>query len=387
MEIDYKENGTAGISMVEHLQEGIAMFGEPIGKSATSPARRGLFHVDETSEVLSKERKETFHSVVAKYLFVSMRARLDIELPIAFLCTRVTKSTKQDWDKLKRVLEFINGTINDERVIGADDIGRMTTWVDASHAVHQDMRSHTGGAVSFGTGAIMSKSSKQKINTKSSTESELVGASDYLPYPIWAKKFLEGQGYYLKENKYMQDNVSCIRFEENGMKSGGPNSRHIDARYFFIKDRLDMEDIDVVYCPTEEMLADFFTKPLQGKLFRRLRAVVMGHQHIDTLKLHAPTESQERVGESEKREVCETTGDASKAVVTATKVSAPQKRPGAPAMAVGQDIRKLTWKVPEASYADTVRKNLLVTPITRIGTIDNDKSVRRGKLTPLTLKK
>ena len=76
----------------------------------------------------------------------------------------------------------------------------MKTWVDASYAVHQDMKSHTGGAVLFGRGAALSKSSKQKLNTKSSTEAKLVGASDYLPYPIWAKKFLEGQGYPLTEN-------------------------------------------------------------------------------------------------------------------------------------------------------------------------------------------
>ena len=54
----------------------------------------------------------------------------------------------------------------------------------------------------------MSKSSKQKLNTKSSTEAELVGASDYLPHAIWAKKFMEGQGYALKENRFYQDNQS-----------------------------------------------------------------------------------------------------------------------------------------------------------------------------------
>ena len=173
----------------------------------------------------------------------------------------------------------------------------MKTWVDASYAVHKDMKSHTGGVVSFGIGAVMSKSSKQKLNVKSSTEAELVGASDYLPYPIWAKKFLACQGYVLKENVFFQDNQSTIRFERNGRKSCGPNSRHIDIRYFFIKDRIGIETIDVQHCPTEQMLADFFTKPLQGSLFRKFREVILGHQHINTLKPSAPSPSQERVGE------------------------------------------------------------------------------------------
>jgi hypothetical protein len=68
------------------------------------------------------------------------------------------------------------------------------------------MKSHTGGVVSLGRGVIMSKSSKQKLNTKSSMEAELVGASDYLPSTIWAKMFLKEQGYELRENTFYQDN-------------------------------------------------------------------------------------------------------------------------------------------------------------------------------------
>jgi hypothetical protein len=58
------------------------------------------------------------------------------------------------------------------RVIGADDLTKLKTWVDTSYAVHRDMKSHTGGVVSFGTGAALSKSSKQKLNMKSSAEAD-----------------------------------------------------------------------------------------------------------------------------------------------------------------------------------------------------------------------
>jgi hypothetical protein len=85
----------------------------------------------------------------------------------------------------------------------------------------------------------------------------------YLPHPIWGKKFLEGQGYVLIENIFYQDNMSTIQFEKNGRKSCGPHSRHIDIRYFWIKDRLGIENIDVVYCPTEQMLADFLRNPFK----------------------------------------------------------------------------------------------------------------------------
>ena len=194
-------------------------------------------------------------------------------------------------------MEYLNGTLDKEFIMGADNMHTMTTWVDASYAVHSDMKSHTGGAISFGRGAIMCKSTKQKLNTKSSTEAEVVGASDYLPNTIWAKMFLAEQGYELETNIFAQDNQSAMRLEKNGRASAGQQSRHINIRYFFIKDRVKSEGIDIIHCPTEEMLADFFTKPLQGALFRKFRDVLLGHAHISTLRKEPPAPPEERVEE------------------------------------------------------------------------------------------
>ena len=155
------------------------------------------------------------------------------------------------------------------------------TWVDASYAIHDNMRSHTGGMMSFGIGALHTKSTKQKLNTKSSTEAELVGVSEYLPYHIWLINFLEHQGYKVKEKLLFQDNESTIRMEVNGRNSCTGNSRHVDIRFFFIHDRVRDGKVKVVYCPSEKMVADFFTKPLQGSLFKKFRASVMGHTGHD----------------------------------------------------------------------------------------------------------
>lgn len=151
----------------------------------------------------------------------------------------------------------------------------MRTWIDAAYAVHPDMRSHTGGVISFGRGGLACKSSKQKLNTKSSTEAEFVGASDYLPNTIWAKMFMEAQGHKITENVLEQDNQSAIRLEKNGRSSAGQKSRHINIRYFWLKDRTETEKIQIRHCPTLHMLADFFTKPLQGNLFRGFRAIIL----------------------------------------------------------------------------------------------------------------
>ena len=123
---------------------------------------------------------------------------------------------------------------------------------------------------------IHKKSTIQKLNTKSSTESEVVGFSDYLPHNIQIKNFLQYQGYHIKNNVLYQDNQSAIRMEENGRNSCTGNSRHIDIRYFFSKDRVDKKEISIKYCPTTKMLANFFTKPLRGSLFRFFRDILMG---------------------------------------------------------------------------------------------------------------
>jgi hypothetical protein len=173
----------------------------------------------------------------------------------------------------------------------------MKSWVDVSYGVHDDCKSHTGGCISFGWGVLLTKCQKQKLNVKSSTEGEIVGVSDFLPSMIWARMFIGAQGFELSKNFLYQDNQSAMKIEKNGRKSSGKNTKHMDNRYFWIKDRLESEGIELEYCPTGMMLADFFTKPLQGSLFRKFRDVVLGYKHVDSLRLEeeAPL-TQERVG-------------------------------------------------------------------------------------------
>ena len=132
--------------------------------------------------------------------------------------------------------------------------------------------------MSLGHGVIHAKCSKQKLDTKSSTESEVVGASDYIGYTLYIKWFLKEQGYVLKHNIFYQDNMSAIKMEKNDRQSCGEKSRHIHIRYIFIKDVLARENIEVVHCPTERMIADYFTKPLQGSLFLAHRNRLLGIQ-------------------------------------------------------------------------------------------------------------
>jgi hypothetical protein len=63
--------------------------------------------------------------------------------------------------------------------------------------------------------------------------------------------------------------------EKNGKASSGHRTRHLDIHYFFVTDRVKSGDLRIEYCPTGDMVADFFTKPLQGSLFRKLRKIIL----------------------------------------------------------------------------------------------------------------
>ena len=114
-----------------------------------------------------------------------MHGRPDIDVPIAFLSTQVRSPNDDDWKKLQRVICWLKCTINETRYIGADNLTSMLAWIDVAYAVHSNMRSNTGGAMSMGLGVLHERSGKQKLNTKSFTETEVVGFSDYLSPSLW----------------------------------------------------------------------------------------------------------------------------------------------------------------------------------------------------------
>jgi hypothetical protein len=83
------------------------------------------------------------------------------------------------------------------------------------------------------------------------------------------------RGIKVKPVNLKQDNKSTIICMVEKDKSTSPRTRTIVIRYFFVKDRMENGEVEIAYLHTELMVADFFTKPLQGELFRRLRAEVL----------------------------------------------------------------------------------------------------------------
>ena len=202
VDMEFNEDGTLDASMISDLKGIIAEFPELIKGRAATPATEHLFTVRDEKEArpLEKETALAFHHTAAQLLFMATRTRRDIQTAVAFLTTPVKTPDKDDWGKLKRVLKYLNGTKYFKLKISVEDLGILKRYVDGSHNTHWDCKGHGGAMFTMGKGATSSYLQKVKLNTRSSTETELVVSDMYMPEMLWLLHFIEAQGY----------NVECV---------------------------------------------------------------------------------------------------------------------------------------------------------------------------------
>lgn len=266
IKINYRDDGRVEMDIRSYLQKTKDLFNEDLS-GAASAARNSLFDVDSNSPKFPETKRKLFHQIFQLMLYIGLRGRKDLMTAISFLTQRVLCATEEDYSKLRRLMNYIHSAFDLIAIVGIEDLGRMYTWIDSAYTVHRNIRGHTGGACSFDTGFFSAMSSKQKLNTTSSTECELVGNSEFIKNPISHALFMEAQGYPLIENKTYHDNQSTIKLMINRRNSCEKWSRHIEICHFYVKDLIDKQKITLSYCLTELMLTDFFSKPLQGSLF------------------------------------------------------------------------------------------------------------------------
>ena len=262
--------------MINYIKKIIKAFPEKITGVQSTPAGDRLFQVCPPTEAtfLPEEQARAFHHTTAQLLFLS-RVRRDIQTTVAFLTTRVKCPDNDDWGKLRRVLKYLHSTRSLKLTLFAESLSNIVWYVDASHQLHDDCKGHTGSLLIFGRGAATSSSTKHKIPSKSSCESEIIGLYDKIGDVLWTCHFLEAQGYKIKTNIIYQDNMSTLSLAKNGYVSSSKRTKHIKAKYFFVRHFHKTGELDLQYCPTERMWADVLTKPLQGAKFRLMRAFLM----------------------------------------------------------------------------------------------------------------
>jgi hypothetical protein len=239
-------------------------------------APEDLFKVDEDAMKLDQAQARAFHNIAARMIYVTKRARPNISLAVAFLTKRVKGPDVDNWRKLCHTINYLQVTCDLPLIFGDNGSGVLSWYVDALFAVHPDMKGHTVGMMTMGQGFPLYKSTKHKLNTRSSTESELVAVYNLIPQILWARLFMKAQGFEVKDNILYQDNKSATLLEKNGRASSSKRTKHINIWYYYVADRVAKGDVRVVWCPTDRMIADYLTKPLQGKAFVHFRNLLIG---------------------------------------------------------------------------------------------------------------
>jgi hypothetical protein len=142
-------------------------------------------------------------------------------------------------------MKYLCGTREIPLILSANKNGIIKWYVDGSFGVYPNMKGHTGEGVTFGKGFPFVTSTKQKLNTRSSTESELVAVDNCMPAICWTRYFLEPQGYGVFKNILYQEKQSALLLEKNGKASRSKRTKHINIWYFFVTDRIANKDLIV----------------------------------------------------------------------------------------------------------------------------------------------
>jgi hypothetical protein len=296
MRLDFSLSNQVTITMENKIA--MILAAHNISSSAVSPAIDNLFQTRDLP-LLPKIKQDQLRSTVAKLLYISTHVRPDILLPVNFLCSRAEKFDTDDELKLIRILKYLHGTVGLGITLKSDLTKPLDidVYADASFAIHTaDRRSHSGLCIQIGSSTILCKTGKQSLVTTSSTEAELVACADVIPFVEGVRKLLLELNYPIGQVVIHQDNLSTIKLIKNN-KPLSQRTLHIDTKYFFLREKNELGLIDIVHTSTDKMLADMFTKPLNGSQFKFLRDKILNispsvSHPLSTVVLGSPSSPQ-----------------------------------------------------------------------------------------------
>ena len=247
---------------------------EKIIKISKVPASRNLFKKQEVGSFLNRSEQSKFQETLAKVMWIANQTRPEIKMVTSILASRVQNPDTDDQAKLKKVLEYLNGT-KDLGLVFTKASTNLRAYADAAHLVHPDCRGHSGAVILMGKNIIHCESKKQKLVSQSSTEAELVSLNSCLNGVLWLRNLMNELGFEQVKTKIYQDNMSCITMANNGRPTRG--TKHMKMRYFHVKSKMTDGTVQVKYKDTKRMLADVLTKPIESsKIFARFRDKLLG---------------------------------------------------------------------------------------------------------------
>lgn len=212
---------------------------------------------------------EVYREMLGCLLYLSTRTRPDIASAVNMLARQSNNPSTSSLSGIKRVLRYLKGTEDfglffEKRNSNED----LLAHSDADWAGDTTDRKSTSGMIICMDGnAVVWQSRKQSSVALSSSEAECLAVSECTKELMWLRSLL-GELGLRKEGPsiMMEDNMGAIKWGISEKRA-----KHVDIRYHYIKDLVEKKEIELLYCPTQEMLADVLTKPLQVTRFKELR--------------------------------------------------------------------------------------------------------------------
>lgn len=221
-----------------------------------------------------KKVDSTLYKQIVGSLMYLTATRPDITYSVSLISRYMENPTELHLLAAKRILRYLQGTRNIGMYYKKGEKSDLIGYTDNDYAGDQDDRRSTSGYVfMLGTGAISWSTKKQPIVTLSSTEAEFIAATACACQAIWLRRLLA-------ELRFKQDgattvfcdNISTIKLSKNPVLHG--RSKHIDVKFYFLRDLCKDKEIDLLHCKSEDQAADIFTKAVKRELFMKLRKLI-----------------------------------------------------------------------------------------------------------------
>lgn len=263
IEVTRDSDGNFELCQSNYIEQIALKFGLQGAKEAKTPMDVSYYKSssDSSAQLI---KNEDYQRLIGCLLYVSVNSRPDIAASISILAQKVSNPTQDDWNQLKRVVKYLKATASLRLRLSnvATKVTDLIGYADANWAEDRDSRKSNSGYTFFYNGGLINWSCrKQSCVSLSSTEAEFIALSDACQEAVWLQRLLKDMHQnIILPTVINEDNQSCLKIVKEEKFSN--RTKHIDTKLHFVKDYIDKNLIQCKYCPTEEMIADLFTKPL-----------------------------------------------------------------------------------------------------------------------------
>jgi hypothetical protein len=276
---------TISLSQETYINQVVTRFGLEDAKATSTPMEPSVDLTPDSPSVspklLTPHEKTTYREMIGSLMYLSTMTRPDITYAVSTLSQYLESPHTTHLEAVKRVFRYLIGTKQLKLVLGGDCLSTTSNsngiigFSDADWASQLHRHSISGFAFFVGIGAVSWSAKKQPIVTLSSTESEYVALTHATKDILWIHKLLSELSFLYKHQTptiLHCDNQGAIELSKNSRFHA--RTKHIDVHFHFVRQTVDQGHIQIKYIPTEDMVADMFTKSLARTKFETFRKLL-----------------------------------------------------------------------------------------------------------------